>query len=267
LIQVLTILFLLCAWEALGRSGWFYAGVLPSTLQIGNALWTELGDPGLYRDLGVTMLETLVGFVVGSALAIAVGLGLGVGAYARRIIEPAMIAIAGTPKIIFLPILFLIFGLGLESKMAKGALSAFFPVVLSTISGFLQIPPVLLRVGDSFQAKWWQMAWNIYLPAMCSPLLTGVRLGFSFAFIGVLTAEITYANAGLGFRLIRDADQFRTPSVYALVILIFGLSVLVNGGLSWLQARLTRRKRPLPAGRGKVGRAAASRANTPSSLL
>jgi ABC-type nitrate/sulfonate/bicarbonate transport system permease component len=242
-IRTLTILAALCLWETLGRSGLFYAGVLPSSLQIAEALWRELIDPGFYNDFGITLLETVVGFLVGAAIGVAVGIALGIGTYARRMIEPMIVAVAGTPKIIFLPILFLIFGLGLESKMAKGALSAFFPVVLSTVAGFLQIPKVLLRVGESFHLSWWQMAWKIHLPAMSVPLLTGLRLGMAMAIIGVLTAEMTYANAGLGFRLLRDADQFRIPSVYAIIILIFALSAAVNSAISRLEDRLNRHER------------------------
>ena len=242
-IKTLTIVALLCLWELLSRSGLFYKGVMPSVLAVVKAAFNELADIGFYRDLGITMLESSVGFVCGSIIAIAIAIGLGLSPYARRMIEPYITAIGGTPKIIFLPILFLIFGLGLESKMAKAALSTFFPVVLSTTSGFVQIPHVLLRVGRSFDLSWSQLVRKIYLPAMANPLLTGLRLGMAMAIIGVLSAEISYSDSGLGFRLIRDADQFRIPSVYALTILIFTVSATINFVMSKLQDHLNRHKR------------------------
>lgn len=247
-IKVLTIVAVLCLWELLSRSGIFYAGVLPSLWEVGKATFKELVDSGFYRDLGITMLESSVGFVAGSIIAIAIAIGLGLSRYARRMIEPYITAIGGTPKIIFLPILFLIFGLGLESKMAKAALSAFFPVVLSTTSGFVQIPHVLLRVGRSFDLSWTQMVGKIYLPAMANPVLTGLRLGMAMAIIGVLAAEITYSDGGLGFRLIRNADQFKIPSVYAIIILIFAVSALINFIMSKLQDRWNRHQRRLELG-------------------
>jgi ABC-type nitrate/sulfonate/bicarbonate transport system permease component len=214
--------------------------VLPSTLAVGSAIGRELVDESFYRDLGITMLETVVGFCVGSLIGIVAGVSLGANSYARKMIEPYIVAIGGTPKIIFLPILFLIFGLGIESKMAKAAMSAFFPVVLSCTSGFVQIPRVLIRVGRSFDLTRWQMIEKIYLPAMTNPLMTGLRLGMAMAIIGVLAAEVAYANAGLGFRLMRDADQFRIPSVYAIIVLIFSISSAINFAISKLQDRLNR---------------------------
>jgi ABC-type nitrate/sulfonate/bicarbonate transport system permease component len=239
-IKVLTILALTGLWEGLARSGLFYSGVLPPIWVVMKALVEELSDKGFYYDLGITMLETSVGFVVGAIIALLFAVMLGTNSYIRRMVEPYIIAIGGTPKIIFLPILFLIFGLGIESKMAKAAVSAFFPVVLSGTSGILQIPPVLLRVGRSFDLSRWQMLTKIYLPAVTNPLLTGLRLGIAMAIIGVLSAEITYSNGGLGYRLIHDADQFRIPSVYAITILIFAVSATINFSLTKVQDRMNR---------------------------
>lgn len=242
-IRLLTILVLICLWEGLSRSGLFYKGVLPSTWMVAQAIAGELADTSFYYDLGITMLETGVGFVAGAIIALLFAMVLGTNAYIRAMIEPYIIAIGGTPKIIFLPILFLIFGLGLESKMAKAAVSAFFPIVLSVTSGIVQIPPVLLRVGRGFDLSHWQMLTKIYLPAVTNPLLTGLQLGVAMAIIGVLSAEISYANAGLGYRLIRDADQFKISSVYALIILIFTVSAAINFGIIRLQRWLNRHER------------------------
>jgi len=242
-IKMLTILAAIGLWEGLSRSGLFYKGVLPSTWMVVQAIADELADGSFYRDLGITMLETSVGFVAGAIIALLFALVLGTNVYIRKMIEPYIIAIGGTPKIIFLPILFLVFGLGIESKMAKAALSAFFPIVLSVTNGIVQIPPVLLRVGQGFDLSRWQMLTKIYLPAVTNPLLTGLQLGAAMAIIGVLSAEISYANAGLGYRLIRNADQFKIPSVYAIIVLIFAVSATINFAMTRLQQSLNRRER------------------------
>jgi ABC-type nitrate/sulfonate/bicarbonate transport system permease component len=243
IIKVVTALCVIAAWEALSLSGLFYKGILPSVIEVLRACVAEIADKSFYKDLGYTLLESFVGFVGGSVVAVTIAVVLGLNPYARRVVEPYINALGGTPKIIFLPILFLIFGLGIESKMAKAALSAFFPVVVSTVSGFIQIPPVFLRVGQSFGLTRWQMVQKIYLPAMSEPLLTGLRLGIAMAIIGVLSAEISYSNAGLGYRLIQNADQFKIPSVYAITLLIFTVSATINTALTHLQHRMAKHKR------------------------
>jgi len=239
-IKLGTVIVLMGLWEGLAQSGLFYSGVVPPLQAVLRALLEQLFDTTFYYDLSITMLATSVGFLAGVIIALLVAVVLGTNSYIRLMIEPYIIAIGGTPKIIFLPILFLIFGLGIESKMAKAALSTFFPVALCVTSGILQISPVLVRVGVAFDLSRWQMLTKIYLPAVSTPLLTGLRLGIAMAIIGVLSAEITYSDAGLGYRLIHDADKYKIPSVYAVTILIFAVSATINFSLVKLQDRLNR---------------------------
>lgn len=227
-IRVLTIIGMIAAWEFAGRSGFFFEGVIPSTWTVTKALATELMTMSFYKDLGLTLFASVAGFFFGSIIALFMGIMLGLQPFLRSVIEPFINAIGGTPKIIFLPIMFLLFGLGIESKIAKAGLSAFFPVVLSTASSFVQIPKIYLLTGRSFNLTPWQMISKLYLPAMADPVLTSMRFAMSMAIIGVLAAEISYSNGGLGYRLMRYSDQYQMGFVYADAILIFLVTALVN---------------------------------------
>jgi ABC-type nitrate/sulfonate/bicarbonate transport system permease component len=244
-IQVATVVLCAAAWEATARSGLFYAGIFPPLESIIRSVGSELGDSGFYHDLFVTLAEATVGFFAGALIGLTLGIWLGLNPFVRKAVEPYINAIGGTPKIIFLPILFLIFGLGMESKMAKGALSAFFPVIVSATYGVMAINPVLLRVGRSFYLTRWQIITRICLPAMVNPMLTGLRLGIAMSFIGILAAEISYSNSGLGFRLAHYADAYKISAMYATIVLIFMLTACINTAITRLQQRLNRHERAL----------------------
>ena len=242
-IRLITVAALLLAWEGLALLGnleILYSDVIPSSWKIALAVWNEVIAADFYRDLGITFAEHIVGFIVGSSIAIALGISMGLNPLLRKALEPYLNAIGSTPKIIFLPILFLIFGTGIDSKMAKGALSAFFPVVFSTALGMILINPVLLRVGRSFNLSRWQMAIKIYIPAMINPVITGLRLGMAITVIGVLVAELKFADGGLGYRLGNYYEQFRIAEMYAIILIIFALAALANVGMTRLQRRANR---------------------------
>lgn len=257
-IRLFTIFGFVAAWEFAARSGLFYEGVIPPTLAVVVALTQELMARDFYADLGLTVFAATAGFAVGSLTALVLGILLGLQPFARRVFEPFITAIGGTPKVIFLPIIFLLFGLGIESKIAKASLSAFFPVVLSTTSAFVQIPKILLLTGHSFHLSTWQMASKVYLPAMASPVLTSLRFAMSMSIIGVLSAEIANSQGGLGFRLIRYADQFRIASVYADAILIFATAALLNFALGRLHGYYGSFGRKKPAERATANAALAT---------
>ncbi len=242
-IRLLTVICLIVAWEglaALGSLEILYGDVIPSSWKIAAAIWGEITAADFYRDLGITFAEHIVGFIVGSALALALGIAMGVNPLLRKALEPYLNAIGSTPKIIFLPILFLIFGTGIDSKMAKGALSAFFPVVFSTVLGMILINPVLLRVGKSFNLGQWHTVTKIYIPAMVNPVITGLRLGMAITVIGVLVAELKFADGGLGYRLGNYYEQFRIAEMYAIILIIFALAALANMGMTRLQTHANR---------------------------
>ncbi len=254
-IRVFTVIAIFAAWEGLALLGSMeilYGDVFPSTWKIALAIWNEIFSPSFYRDLGITFAEHIVGFIVGSIIALAVGVAMGTNALLRGALEPYLNAIGPTPKIIFLPILFLMFGTGIESKMAKGALSAFFPVVFSTTLGMILINPVLIRVGKSFNLATRQMIAKIYIPAMVNPVITGLRLGMAITVIGVLVAELKFADGGLGYRLGIYYEQFEIASMYAIILIIFELAPAANVGMTWLQDRANRDMTPTATKGGKA---------------
>lgn len=260
-IRIFTVLGAMAGWEMLaffGHTGLLYSDVFPSSWEVLWAIGNELVSAGFYRDLGITFAEHAVGFVSGSSIALAVGIAMGANPFLRRALEPYLNGVGSTPKIIFLPILFLIFGTGIESKMAKGALSAFFPVVFTTTLGMTLINPVLIRVGRSFNLSRWQMVSKIYVPAMVNPVITGLRLGMAITVIGVLVAELKFSSGGLGFRISNYYTQFEIAPMYAIIVIIFALAALANVGMTRLQDRLNRHMLPVGAKSRAKGRAAAS---------
>lgn len=246
-IRVITVIGIIAAWEAfatLGRMEILYGDVIPASWMIAVAVWQELTSAEFYHHLGITFAEHIVGFTVGSLIAVALGISMGVNETLRKAIEPYLNAIGSTPKIIFLPILFLIFGTGIESKMAKGALSAFFPVVFTTALGMALINPVLIKVGRSFNLSTRQMVTKVYMPAMINPVITGLRLGMAITVIGVLVAELKFADGGLGYQLGIYYEQFRIAPMYAIIVIIFALAAAANVGMTMLQDRVNRHMAP-----------------------
>jgi ABC-type nitrate/sulfonate/bicarbonate transport system permease component len=112
--------------------------------------------------------------------------------------------------------------------MAMGAISCFFPIALSTAAGMRQIDRVLIRVGRSFRANPWQMTTKIYLPAMRTPILNGVRLGLGVALIGTLLAETKLSNRGIGYLIIQSYNTFDMPDMYSLLIVLFVIAIGMN---------------------------------------
>ena len=236
-LRVLTLLALLMAWETLARSGWLYQDVVPPLQKVAGAFLRMLFEPQTWRHLGVTAAEVCAGFAIGYALGAVFGLAAGARRFFGDAVAPWVDGLATAPKIVFLPIVMLAVGTGIASKIALGALSAFFPVAINTAAGVRQLNPVYARVGRSFRLTAWQMAIRVYLPALRPSLVISMRLGFGLAVIGVLLAEIKLSSAGLGFLANEHYSNYRIAELYAVILLVFAIAVGSNSLMGRLAAR------------------------------
>jgi ABC-type nitrate/sulfonate/bicarbonate transport system permease component len=241
-LRIAILLTLLVVWEGVARSGILFRQVVPSVVTIGASLVELLGHPDLkvsllgqdvtipafYWHLYVTVSEVAIALVIGGFAGLAVGLLLGANPFLSRAFERYFYYLGPTPKIVFFPVMIMWFGVGIESKIAMGALSAFFPLVLNAASGMRQIDNVLIRVGRSFRLSARQMVTKIYLPAMREPIVNGVRLGMGVAMIGTLLAETKLSNKGVGFMIIDAYNTFDMPRMYAVLLVLFVIAIGAN---------------------------------------
>jgi ABC-type nitrate/sulfonate/bicarbonate transport system permease component len=227
-IRLLIIAAIVVIWEVMSASGLFYRDVVPSLLAVGRALLIVLTHAEFYRHLTVTVMEVATALGIGGSIGIVLGLVLGGNRFLAHAFEHYLYYLGPTPKIIFFPIMIMWFGIGPESKVAMGAISCFFPIVLSTAAGMRGIDQVLIRVGQSFKASPLQAATKIYLPAMREPIMNGVRLGLGVAIIGTLLAETKLSNAGIGYLIMQAYAVFDMPRMYAMLIVLFVLAIGAN---------------------------------------
>lgn len=231
MIRMLTLAGLLAAYQAISSSGLVFTGAMPSLWAIGSALLRQLADAGFYAHLGVTAYEAGTGILIGGSVGLLCGIALGVSRLLAAVLDPWVRALAPAPKIVFLPILMVLFGIDTGPKIAMAAISAFFPVVVATFGGMRSVSPILIRVVRSFDASLPQLVRLVYLPSIVVPVLGSLRLATGVALIGALLAEVKMSNRGLGYLIIQDYNAFRTAEMYALLISVFTLALVVNTAL------------------------------------
>ncbi len=234
-IRLVSVLAVLILWEIIARSGLLYRDVVPSLVDIGAALATLLSSADTYGHIYWTAREVAAALSIGGIAGIAAGIVLGANDFLRRSYEPYLYYFGATPKLIFFPVMIMWFGIGPSSKIALAAVTCFFPIALSTLSGMRGINPVFLRVGKTFRANIWQSVRKIYLPAMRQPILTGLRLGLGLAVVVTLLAETKLSNQGLGHLVIQAFTIFDMPRMYALLVTIFVFAIGANVLLARLE--------------------------------
>jgi len=241
-VQTLTLLLVVAFWEIIGRTGILFADLFPPILEILRSLWLYLTTPLLLPHIKASLYE------IGGALALAslTGIPLGILWGSRsswlQIVEPLILYAAVVPKIVIFPVFILFLGIDVHSKLAVGAIAAFFPISLLTIAGMREVKKVYVDVARAVGASRYQIAAHVYLPAIAGQVFTGIRIGMGAAVTGALLAETKIAKAGLGFMIVEYYGQFRIADMYSLLLFIFILAAVAN----WIMKFIFSIVSPLP---------------------
>ena len=245
-VQAVTLFAIVALWEFIGRTGLLFPDLFPSMLEIIQSLWLYVTTPIILPHLKASLYE------VGGALALAALIGIPAGIICGsrngwlQIAEPLILYAAVVPKIVIFPIFILFLGIDVHSKLAVGAIAAFFPIVLLTLAGVREVKKVYIDVARTVGASAYQIATRIYLPAIAGQVFTGIRIGMGAAVTGALLAETKIAKAGLGFMIVEYYGQFRIADMYSLLLFIFILASVANWVMKYLFSLLSPISRTTP---------------------
>jgi ABC-type nitrate/sulfonate/bicarbonate transport system permease component len=237
------ILVLLGLWEIAASITSKETEVVPHLSSLGAALVRLFLSPSLAADFTVTASEVAISLVTAFALTAVLVAIVSSSKTAMAAVPLLLYWGAPTPKIIFFPVALTLLGVGIGSKVAIGALSAFPTIAISMIAAISQIDRIYLDVAQSFRMSRAQTVMKIYVPSIAQHALTGLRLALGLAIIGVLLAETKLAANGLGFRAIQYYNSLRIADMYAVLIVVFAFSALLNAGISALEGK-TSQARP-----------------------
>src|ERR1700683_267217 len=208
--------------------------------QIAGTLWEMFASGSVWAPLGVSATA----FAIGLAMAIVAGLPLGIllgrSSTLSAMFDPFITAFNATPRLVFLPLLMLWFGIGLWSKVAVVFLGALFPLLINTYEGVRNADKLLINVVRSFGAGEWDIARLVVVPNSLPFIIIGLRWAIGRAVLGVVVAEFFGSQDGLGVVMVRAASQFKVDIVFAGLIVFAALSLIMTWLVKLLEDRLTR---------------------------
>jgi NitT/TauT family transport system permease protein len=233
---VLMILALATGWQLAS----FLAGsvVLPGPVDTARALWTLLGEEECVANAWETARAFGLGLVIAIVAGLFVGIALGANRLAGDVAEPILVALYSIPKITLYPVILLLFGLGLQARVAFGAIHGFFPIAIFTMAAVRSIPPVHFRTARSLRLGPVGTALHVVLPGALPEIVSGLRVGFSLTLLGTLIGEMFASQRGLGHMLVRAMETANVRPLMALALLLIAFATTISAVLLWLDRGL-----------------------------
>jgi len=213
-------LAVLALWTVGAAQGWISAQVLPPPAFVLDTL-RELADSGdLWLHVQASLQRVLVGFAAGSLIGLALGTSMGLSRNVEAYVLPSFNALVQIPVLAWLPFVLLLVGIGEPLKYILIAKAALVPVALNTLQGFRQAPANLREVGQVYGYTRRQQVLEIVLPTAVPTLFTGLRLGFTKAWLSLVVVELVASSEGLGYLIVYGRQLFQLDLVMAAVIMV-----------------------------------------------
>jgi ABC-type nitrate/sulfonate/bicarbonate transport system permease component len=239
----LSLIAIVLAWQLASTSGLVTPFLLPPISAVLERIWADALSGDLAVNLGLTLYRTMVGFLIAGVAGIVIGILMAKNALIRWFFDPIVSVGFPMPKIAFLPIFMLWFGLYDFSKISMTVFNAIFPVITATMAATEGVEREMLWSAESLGASRRQLLWEIVLPAASPQILTGLQVALPVAMIVTVVTEMLMGGAGLGGAMIQSSRFADSPGVFAGIIeiaiaglaLVKGTAVLRHRLLAWHQ--------------------------------
>ena len=233
---------LVALWYTGAEQGWISPQVLPPP----QFVWETLRDLAMSGDLWLHVSTSFtrvgVGFTAGTLLGLALGSAMGLSRRFEAYVLPTFNALVQIPVLAWLPFVLLIVGIGEPLKYILIAKAALVPVALNTLQGFRQTPSALREVGEVYGYTRRQQVLEIVLPHAVPTLFTGVRLGFTKAWLSLVVVELVASSEGLGYLIVYGRQLFQLDLVMAAVIVVGAIGYAIDRLLDRLETAVHQRQ-------------------------
>lgn len=195
-------------------------------------------DADIYGHLWVTLLETLMAFVIGTVFGLIIGLWLALSPVASALLDPYIKALNAMPRVILAPIFAVWFGLGMASKVALGVTLVFFIVFFNVYQAVREVSPVVLASARMLGATPRHLLRHVYLPSAMSWVFASLHNSVGLAFVGAVVGEYLGSSRGVGYLILEAEGVFDINTVFAGILVLTAFALVLDWLVTLAETRL-----------------------------
>jgi len=228
----------LIAWEMLARLGLVRSSFLAGPIDASAVVFRRLVDGSLVGSVGSTLARMLAGWLLASAAGILIGAAIGSSRLVDRLLMPTLEALRPLPASAIIPVAILVFGLNETMSVAVIAFGSLWPVLLSTVHGFRNVPAGLNEVAAVLGMGRLKAFRTISLPSAFIDIFPGLRTGLALALILTVVTEMQASLHGVGYDIFMAQRSYRSADLYAALLVIGAMGFAINQLLLATERRL-----------------------------
>ncbi|WHX99685.1 ABC transporter permease [Neobacillus sp. DY30] len=236
--QVVIFLLFFSSWEIASQKRWIDPLLFSSPSKIWNLFLEKIQDGSLISNLGVTLTETIFGFILGTLLGTVLAALLWWSPMLSKIIDPYLVILNAMPKVALGPILIVALGPGYPSIIAMGAIISVIITTIVVYTSFKEVDPNYLKVLQTFGASRLQCFKEAILPASFPTIISTLKVNVGLSWVGVIVGEFLVSSRGLGYFIIYGFQVFNFTLVFLSLLVIAVVATIMYQLVELLEKKL-----------------------------
>ena len=224
--QVAIIVIFLALWEILANIGVIDSFIMSQPSRILKT-FMNLSQNGLLEHVGITCLETIIGFLLGTISGTIIAILLWWSKFLSRVAEPFLVVLNSLPKIALGPVIIIWVGAGMPAIIVMALAISLIVTILEILNGFLNTDKELIKMAETFHANRLQILTKIIIPANVSTFFNSLKVNIGLSLVGVISGEFLVSKAGLGYLIVYGGQVFQLDLVMASVIILAIVAALM----------------------------------------
>ena len=234
-VQVFLLVAFVLFWELAAHVRWVDPFITSQPSRVMRTLVSLHNEGSLYYHIGITVFETVVGFILGTILGTFIAIVLWWSDFISHVLDPYMVVLNSLPKIALAPILIVWIGNGIPAIITMALLISVVVTILGVYSGFSQVSGDKIKLLKTFGASKWQVLKLVILPASVPTIISALKINIGLSWVGVIVGEFLVSRAGLGSLIVYGGQVFRLDLVMTSVIILSIAAALMYQGVAYLE--------------------------------
>lgn len=240
LLRISILVALIGLWELSANLKWIDPFIMSSPSRIVDTIASLLNSGQLLMHVGVTLWETVMGFVLGTVLGIGIAIILWWSPTVQRTLDPYLVVLNSLPKIALGPVIIIWVGAGQAAIITMALLISVIVTVMSMLNGFMEVSGEKLMLMRTFGATKLQMLRMVILPASVPSIISTIKINVGMTWVGVIVGEYLVSKAGLGYLIVYGGQVFKLDLVMASILILSVVAVLMYLVVAWVEKRYNR---------------------------
>ena len=233
--QVLILVAVIGGWEVAARAGWLDAFFWSQPSAIWKTLIIFFTEGDAWTDIGYTFRSTILGFIIGTTAGSLLGLSFWWSRNYAAVAQPYIICFESMPKLALAPLIILVFGLDVTSKVVIAVALTIVVSTLTTYAGVKALDPDGEKLFYSLGASRWQVFRKLVVPSCLPWIISVLRVNIGLALTGAVVGEFISSQHGLGRTIFYAGSTYEIALVWVAVFTLSTLAVIMYAVVSWLE--------------------------------